>query len=172
MGRLDRARRSYNRFFVDHEVAWELIMAALSIAFVVVGYVSEGVPERDALQYVAIEIGLTIVFMIEFFSRFAASYDKVGYIRGHWIDLFALIPTIRGIRLFRLVRLLRLFRAFAGVYRALRAIERFTTPQDADLRCSSRGCGGVHLLHRLLPRGERRQPRHPRARRMPSGGAS
>ena len=68
---LTAVRDRYNRFFVDHEIAWELVMAALSIAFVVVGYVSEGVPERDALQYVVIEIVLTAVFMIEFFSRFA-----------------------------------------------------------------------------------------------------
>jgi voltage-gated potassium channel len=119
-------RDRYNRFFVDHEIAWELIMAALSIAFVVVGYLSEDVPEREAFQYVAIELGLTVVFMLEFFTRFGASYDKVGYMRGHWIDLLALIPTIRGVRLFRLVRLLRLFRAFAGVYRALSDLDRLS----------------------------------------------
>ena len=120
-------RDRYNRWFVDHEVAWELTMAALSIAFVVVGIASESVPEADALPYIVFELGLTIVFMLEFFTRFGASYDKVGYMRGHWIDLLALIPTIRGFRLFRLVRLLRLFRAFAGVYRALSSIERFAT---------------------------------------------
>ena len=38
---LDLLRRRYNRFFVDHEIAWELIMAALSIAFVVVGFLAE-----------------------------------------------------------------------------------------------------------------------------------
>ena len=71
-----------------------------------------------------VELGLTVVFMLEFFTRFGASYDKVGYMRGHWIDLLALIPTIRGFRLFRLVRLLRLVRAFAGVYRALSSVQR------------------------------------------------
>jgi voltage-gated potassium channel len=94
---------------------------------VVIGIVSESVPEGDALPYVVIELGLTVVFMLEFGTRLAAAYDKVDYIRGHWIDLLALIPTIRGFRLFRLVRLLRLFRAFAGVYRALSSIERFAT---------------------------------------------
>jgi len=121
---LGALRDRYNRFFVDHEIAWELIMAALSIAFVVVGFVAEAAPERDAFQYVVIELGLTVVFMLEFFTRFGSSYDKVGYIRGHWIDLLALIPTIRGFRLFRLVRLLRLVRAFAGVYRALSSMQR------------------------------------------------
>jgi len=124
-GRLDGIRARYNRFFVEHEIAWELIMAAMSIAFVVVGFVAEAAPEGDALQYVVIELGLTVVFMLEFGTRFAASFDKPGYIRGHWIDVLALIPAIRGFRLIRLVRLLRLVRAFAGVYRALSSIERF-----------------------------------------------
>jgi voltage-gated potassium channel len=123
-GRLTHLRERYNRYFVDHEIAWELIMAAMAITFVIVGFVSEAATEADAGKYVAIEIALTIFFMLEFFTRFAAAYDKVGYIRGHWIDLLALIPTIRGFRLFRLVRLLRLVRAFAGVYRALSSIER------------------------------------------------
>src|SRR4051812_22679021 len=83
-------RSRYNRFFVDHEVAWELVMAALSIAFVVIGFESEAVAEQDAFRFVVIELGLTVVFMLEFITRFAASFDKVGYIRGHWIDLLAL----------------------------------------------------------------------------------
>jgi hypothetical protein len=37
---LGAIRDRHNRFFVDHEVAWELTMAALSIAFVVVGIVT------------------------------------------------------------------------------------------------------------------------------------
>ena len=48
-------------------------MAALAIAFVVVGFVAEAAPERDAFQYVLIEIGLTVVFMLEFFTRSGAS---------------------------------------------------------------------------------------------------
>jgi len=57
----------------------------------------------------------------------AASRDRRAYLRGHWIDAVALIPTVRGLRLVRLLRflrLLRLVRVFAGVYRALSSIER------------------------------------------------
>ena len=102
-------------------------MAALSIAFVVVGFLSEAATEAEAARYVAIEIGLTVFFTFEFVTRIAAARDRRAYLRGHWIDLLALIPTIRGFRLFRLVRLLRLVRAFAGVYRALSRIERFSS---------------------------------------------
>jgi hypothetical protein len=34
-----------------------------------------------------------VIFMLEFTTRFAAARDKPGYIRGHWIDVLALIPT-------------------------------------------------------------------------------
>jgi voltage-gated potassium channel len=118
-------RDRYTRWFEVHEVAWELTMAALSVAFVVVGLVAESASEAESVGYTAIEIGLTAFFMAEFGTRIAASRDRRRYLRGHWIDLLALIPTIRGFRLFRLVRLLRLVRAFAGVYRALSRIERF-----------------------------------------------
>jgi hypothetical protein len=32
MGRVERTRHRINAFFVDHEVAWELVMAALALA--------------------------------------------------------------------------------------------------------------------------------------------
>ncbi|MBA3405360.1 MAG: two pore domain potassium channel family protein, partial [Gemmatimonadaceae bacterium] len=47
-----------------------------------------------------------------------------AYLRGHWIDLLALIPIVRQFRLLRLLRLLRLVRTFAGIYRALLHVER------------------------------------------------
>jgi hypothetical protein len=34
-------RRRFNDFVARHEVAWELTMAALAVAFVVVGFVSD-----------------------------------------------------------------------------------------------------------------------------------
>ena len=56
---------------------------------------------------------------MEFASRFLSSRNRGQYLRGHWIDLVALIPATRGLRIARLLRLLRLVRTFAGVYRAL-----------------------------------------------------
>ncbi len=55
------------------------------------------------------------------------------YLRGHWVDLIALIPVIPALlgnpsldllRFLRLLRLLRLVRVFSGVYRALVDIEQ------------------------------------------------
>lgn len=99
-------------------------MAALAVAFVVVGF---AVNEADASTRPALEtaeLALTVIFAAEFGSRFLASYDRLAYLRGHWIDLVALIPAGRGLRIFRLVRLLRLVRAFTGVYRAMSHVGR------------------------------------------------
>ena len=104
--------------FIDrHEVAWELTFAFLAIAYVIVGFADE------SPAITAAEVLLTIVFVAEFASRFAAAHSRGTYLRGHWIDILALIPTTRGLRLLRLARLLRLVRAFAGVYRALSSVQ-------------------------------------------------
>lgn len=117
-------RDSYNAFIARHEIAWELTFAGLAILFVVVGFAE---PEEgatgDAILSVA-NVGLTIVFACEFATRFLAARDRRAYLRGHWIDLVALIPTVRGLRVLRLLRLLRLVRAFSGVYRALNDLDR------------------------------------------------
>ena len=70
------------------------------------------------------DIALTLIFLTEFTTRLAASYDRRAYLRGHWIDAVALVPAVRGLRLLRLMRLLRLVRAFAGMYRAFSQFER------------------------------------------------
>jgi len=111
-------RDRYLAFIARHEAAWELTFAFLAVVFVVVGFA------EDFSLAIAIDLGLTAVFIAEFSSRLAASYDRRGYLRGHWIDVIALIPTVRGVRILRLVRLLRLVRAFAGIGRALTTLEQ------------------------------------------------
>lgn len=115
----------YNAFVARHEIAWELTMAAFAVLFVVVGFMLDDAPPGEAGMLEMLDLGLTGIFIAEFATRFAAARSRRAYLRGHWIDLVALIPTVRGLRLLRLVRLLRLIRAFAGVYRALVSIERF-----------------------------------------------
>jgi voltage-gated potassium channel len=110
-------RDAFNRWFVTHEVAWELAMAALAIVYVALGFVVDEV-EGARPEIGAIELGLTGVFVLEFGSRILAARSRTAYLRGHWIDVIALAPPIRGARVLRLLRLLRLVRAFAGIYRA------------------------------------------------------
>jgi voltage-gated potassium channel len=116
MGRASRRDR-FNGWFVTHEVAWELAMAALAILYVALGFVvddlTSGRPEVEAA-----ELALTGIFVLEFGSRILAARSRTAYLRGHWIDVIALAPPIRSFRALRLLRLLRLVRAFAGIYRA------------------------------------------------------
>jgi voltage-gated potassium channel len=110
-------RDRFNAFVSDHEVAWELSMALLAVAFVATAFI-----EDPALE--PIEWTLTGIFAAEFATRFLAARDRLQYLRGHWIDLIALVPAVRGVRLLRLLRLLRLVRVFAGTYRALGHLDR------------------------------------------------
>lgn len=111
-------RSRYNAFIERHEVAWELSFAMLALAFVATGFI-DGVP-----WVLWVDATITAVFVAEFTTRLAASYDRRAYLRDHWVDVLALIPAFRGFRLLRLLRLLRLVRFFAGVYRAMGQFER------------------------------------------------
>jgi voltage-gated potassium channel len=110
-------RGKFNGWFITHEVAWELAMAALAIVYVALGFIVDEV-EGARPEIGALELGLTGIFVLEFGSRILAARSRTAYLRGHWIDVVALAPPIRGARVLRLLRLLRLVRAFAGIYRA------------------------------------------------------
>jgi voltage-gated potassium channel len=121
------ARDRYNAFITRHEAAWELTFALIALFFVIIGVWPLDPATAESPAVVGLEWGITALFAAEFASRLAASYDRRGYVRQHWIDAVALIPVGRGLRLFRLVRLLRLVRAFAGIARALDKVERIAS---------------------------------------------
>ncbi len=113
-------REAFNRFFVTHEVAWELAMAALAVVYVALGFIADDIEAAavDRPEINAAELVLTGLFVLEFGSRILAARSRLDYLKGHWIDIVALAPPIRIARPLRLLRLLRLVRAFAGIYRA------------------------------------------------------
>ncbi len=113
------SRHRYHSFVARHQIAWELAFAALAIAFVALGFAPEDAGWVEPAEWL-----LTGVFLAEFVSRLWAAPVRVGYVRGHWIDLVALVPPVRGLRVLRLLRLLRLVRAFAGFARAVAAVDR------------------------------------------------
>jgi len=112
------ARDRFNGWFVSHEVAWELLMAALAIVYVALGFIVDDLQPGERPDIEAAELAMTGLFVAEFASRFLAARSRTAYLRGHWIDVIALGPPIRALRVLRLLRLLRLVRAFAGIYRA------------------------------------------------------
>ncbi len=83
---LGALRDRFNSFVADHEVAWELVMAALAAAYVSVGFAGDQEPSSQAGALAAADTMLTAIFVLEFVSRFTASRDRLGYLRGHWID--------------------------------------------------------------------------------------
>ena len=118
------ARDRFNAFVHRHEIAWELGMGLLAILYVAVGFALDDIAAGQSALLTPLETALTVVFLAEFASRFGASRDRAGYLRGHWIDLVALIPVARGLRIARLLRVLRLTRFFASTYRAVVRAER------------------------------------------------
>jgi voltage-gated potassium channel len=117
-------RDAFNTFVDRHEIAWELAMGFLAIVYVAVGFAQDDAAATPSPALFALETTLTAIFVAEFVVRFGASRDRRAYLRGHWIDLVALIPVARGLRIARLLRVLRLVRFFAGTYRAVVRAER------------------------------------------------
>lgn len=99
-------------------------MAVLAVAFVLVGVVSDEAAPAQAERLDLIDYALTAVFFAEFTIRLWVAPVRSRYLRSHWVDALALIPTVRGVRLLRLLRLLRLIRTFAGLFRVLSGFER------------------------------------------------
>lgn len=117
-------RDRFNGLVQRHEIAWDLGMGLLAIIYVAVGFALDDPTLGSSGLLVALETTLTVVFLAEFGSRFTASRDRQRYLRGHWIDLLALIPVARGLRIARLFRVLRLTRFFGSSYRAVVRAER------------------------------------------------
>lgn len=109
--RLGPLQRWINSIVARHQLAWDLSMAALALAYVTLGLVEDRVSvalyER---WFVPIEIVITIIFVAEFAGRFWAAESRVTYLRHHWIDLIALLPAVRLLRVLRAARFLRIAR--------------------------------------------------------------
>src|ERR1035437_3068708 len=91
-------RDAFNRWFVTHEVAWELAMAALAVVYVALGFVVDELAAGESPEIAAAELVLTGIFVLEFGSRILAARSRLGYPKGHWIDVVALAPPIRVAR--------------------------------------------------------------------------
>jgi voltage-gated potassium channel len=109
---LSRSRAAINQFVAKHELAWDLTMAALALVYVVLGLFEDHALGPLSVRTVTpFEIGITSIFLAEFALRFYAAPSRAQYLRRHWIDLLALLPSIRYLRFLRLGRLIYLFQA-------------------------------------------------------------
>ena len=136
-----------NGFVAKHEVAWDLSMAGLALAYILAGLFEDHPHGFLRLSTVIpVELAITGIFAAEFSARFYAAASRGAYLRRHWIDLLALLPAIRYLRFLRLGRLIYLLQA-ARVLR-LGMLIRFLAEFDRvgnRVRWIAKG-NGVHII--------------------------
>jgi voltage-gated potassium channel len=99
-------------FVKRHTLAWELVMAALTIVYVVLAFLQD--QGAAGLVLVATQ-ALAGIFVIEFGLRFYDSPSRGLYFRNHWLDIVTCIPVVGSFRALRLVRLLAFVRLGASL---------------------------------------------------------
>jgi len=115
-GEPDRSLRDrFNDFIARHAAQWEIAFALLAVVYVGLDLAFDTASGSTAQAVDGIEIGLTLVFAAEFFSRILASRERAKYLRDHLIDVVALLPPVRALRVLRVLRLVRIV---SGFYRA------------------------------------------------------
>jgi len=85
-------------------------MVILALLYVGLGLLDEQA-NSDANTVVSIAIyGITAIFILEFAVRFYAAPSRWHYLKYHWIDLLAVLPSARFLRVLGLARLTILLR--------------------------------------------------------------
>lgn len=69
-----------------------------------------------------IDVGVCIIFLLDFIVRFRRAENKWLFMRWGWIDLVSSIPMLEVLRYGRILRLIRLLR----IVRAYRSLRRLT----------------------------------------------
>ena len=105
-------RSRFNAFVARHELAWDLSLAALALVYLLVGFVEDHpLGGWDEARLAPLELSITMIFLLEFTLRLGAAESRRSYLRRHWIDLLALLPSVRVLRFLRLGRLVYLLQA-------------------------------------------------------------
>jgi len=106
-----RLRERINWFFHRYDLPWTLFMACLALIYIFLGLAEDrptGLLSRDNVQ-LALN-GITAIFVVEFVVRISAAPSRWLYFKRHWIDLLAVLPSMRFLRLLGLARLAILLR--------------------------------------------------------------
>lgn len=108
-----RFKERLNSFVDKHDLAWTLVMAFLAIIFIMLSVWDDQADGRGDEAIQAILYAITGVFVVEFGLRFYAAPSRWKYLKYHWVDLLAVLPSARFLRILGLARLtvaLRLLR--------------------------------------------------------------
>lgn len=93
-------------FVKRHRVAWELVMAGLTVIYVVLAFLQD----QGAQSVGTMVLAFSAIFVVEFAFRLYDSPSRRTYLWNHWIDIVTCIPVVGPFRLLRLVRLLAFIR--------------------------------------------------------------
>ena len=94
-------RKTLQKFFHLHEVAWEIFMIVLAVCFVIMGFLPDWIDfsESSLETLMIVDWSITFFFILEFAVRIGIAPSKKKYLKDHWLDLIALIPSVRWFRL-------------------------------------------------------------------------
>lgn len=108
---MSRNRRLINWFFARYEVPETIFMAVLAVVYIVLTFLDGSVTRFLSAQTVDdIIYGITLIFLIEFAVRIYGAKSRFSYLKHHFFDLLAVIPTLQFLRIFGLARLVVVFR--------------------------------------------------------------
>ena len=121
-----RLRKSLQNFFHLHEVAWEIFMIVLAVCFVIMGFLPDWIDfsESNLKIIMFVDWSITFFFVLEFAVRISIALSKKAYMRDHWLDLIALVPSVRWFRIARITRVLRLLR-LARIIRGFNTLDQW-----------------------------------------------
>ena len=108
---LGPVRDRINWLFHRYDLPWTLFMAGLALVYVGLGMEEE--QANPLLKVATVELILnviTAIFVAEFVIRIYGAPSRWRYLRRHWIDILAVLPSLRYLRLLGLARLAVLLR--------------------------------------------------------------
>jgi voltage-gated potassium channel len=104
-------RDRINWFFHHYDLPWTLFMAVLALLYVGLGLEEEQSSPLISLPTVELILNvITAIFVTEFVVRIYGAPSRWRYLRRHWIDILAVLPSLRYLRLLGLARLAILLR--------------------------------------------------------------
>ena len=104
-------RDRINWFFHHYDLPWTLFMAVLALVYVGLGLEEEQSSPLISLPTVEVVLNvITAIFVTEFVVRIYGAPSRWRYLRRHWIDILAVLPSLRYLRLLGLARLAILLR--------------------------------------------------------------
>jgi voltage-gated potassium channel len=101
-----------NLKIIEAPKPFQLAMMVLSLLSVVlVLAIAFGRSDKETHRLLLmIDTGICIIFLSQFFYGLVKARNKLYYIKHHWIDFVASIPTIEALRIARVFQILRVVR--------------------------------------------------------------